>query len=93
MLYLIIGGCGYFLFLLIFIACPLLGKLVLLALNVIIPDPLPCIDEIVMIGSTAGSIFGTARKAISLTDFVAEHKVLAILLGITVAVVVKYCFF
>lgn len=93
MLYLIVGGVGYSLFLLIFVACPLIGKLILLAINLLIPDPLPYIDEIVMIASTAGNIFGAARKTISVVDFATKHKVTAILIAIVVIIAIKYIFF
>lgn len=93
MLYLLIGGLGYSVFLLIFIACPLIGKLILLVLNVIVPDPLPYIDEIVMIGSTAGNVLGAVSKADKLIDFISEHKVVGVILGIVLILIIKYLFF
>lgn len=93
MLYLLIGGLGYSAFLLIFIACPLIGKLILLVLNVIVPDPLPYIDEIVMIGSTAGNILGAVSKLDKLIDFISAHKVVGIILGIVLVLIIKLLFF
>lgn len=40
---------AYCFVLLIYICCPLLAKLVILGLNFFIPDPLPAIDEIIMV--------------------------------------------
>lgn len=39
----------YVMVLIIYMACPLLGKLVIMGLNFFIPDPLPAIDEVVMV--------------------------------------------
>ena len=93
MLYLILGGLGYSIFLLIFIACPLIGKLILLALNVIVPDPLPYIDEILMIGSTAGNVLGAVNKVNRLVDFVSEHKVISIIISIALIIIIKCLLF
>lgn len=38
----------YAIALLIYMAVPMLGKIVLFVLNIFVPDPLPYIDEIVM---------------------------------------------
>ena len=93
MFYLAIWGLGYFVLLSIFVACPLIGKLILLGLNAFIPDPLPYIDEIVMIGSTAGNIFGVFSKLESLFDFIWEHKFISFIIGAIVFIVVKSYFF
>lgn len=45
MLYII----GYALLLLIYACCPLVGKLLLMAVNFATPDPLPFIDEAIMV--------------------------------------------
>ena len=93
MLYLAIWGLGYFLLLSIFVACPLIGKLILLGLNAFIPDPLPYIDEIVMIGSTAGNILGVFSKVGSLFEFIWNHKIISFVIGAIVFMVVKLYFF
>lgn len=93
MLYLLLGGLGYSVFLLIFIACPLIGKLILLALNVAVPDPLPYIDEIVMVGSTIGNLFRTLERGEKLINFISEHKLISVIIGIVLIVVIKLLFF
>lgn len=93
MLSLLLGGLAYSLFLLIFIASPLIGKVVLLAVNFVIPDPLPYVDEIVMVGSTIGNALGWLTKFAKLFDFVATHKVLSIFIGVAIVIAIKVFLF
>lgn len=93
MLSLLLGGLAYALFLMIFVVSPLIGKVVLLVVNVIIPDPLPYIDEIVMVGSTVGNVLGWMMKFEKLFNFVATHKVLSIFIGVAIVITVKVFLF
>ena len=52
--------------LLVYMACPLLGKLIIMGLNFFIPDPLPVVDEVIMAIGFLGSLVRSA-------EFIVEH--------------------
>lgn len=47
---------------LIFYKLPLVAKLVLTIANLIIPDPIPFVDEVIMIAMTASNAVGEIKK-------------------------------
>lgn len=63
------GGCIYF-------ALPLPIQLVILVVNAIIPDPIPYIDEIIMIGGIISKI----ELLENIGDFISEHKILSLII-------------
>lgn len=61
----VIGGSIYF-------ALPLAVQLILFAINAVVPDPIPYLDEIIMVGG----ILSKLKKLDDIEDFISEHKVL-----------------
>jgi len=76
----------YCIFIVVFIASPLIAKLLLLVLNLFLQDPIPCIDEIIMIVSTWRNI----SEVIVAWE---EHKALVIIGGIVVILLVLWFIF
>lgn len=66
-------------FLLVYISVPIRTKIVLFIINLFIPDPIPYVDELVM----AGNMVLNLVKAIKIIEFINEHKILSVFLGIT----------
>ena len=67
----VIGGSIYF-------ALPLAVQLILFAINAIVPDPIPYLDEIIMVGG----IFSKLKKLDDIEDFISEHKVLSCIIAV-----------
>lgn len=93
MLYLFIGGIIYSVFLGIFVVCPLIGKVILLILNMYIPDPLPFLDEIIMLGSTIHNILNTIMKLQQALEYAKNHKFIACILVLGIIMLIKILFF
>ena len=72
----------YIIFIMIFLASPLLGKLILLVINLFIPDPIPYIDEVIMSASTLHNL----SSVISIWE---NHKGLVIL-GVIVGIIILF---
>ena len=56
----------------IYLACPIIGKIALLLANSILPDPVPYIDEIIM----------------RIAEFISEHKKAVVISVIVVVIVI-----
>lgn len=82
-------GFAYVLALGLFMICPFIFKLVFLAINTYFPDPLPFLDEIVMVLGTLNH----ATKAIEVFEYLREHKLIAFLCIIAVVIIIKLLFF
>lgn len=54
----------------IYLACPLVGKIALLLVNTVLPDPLPFVDEIIM---WIGLLINLSRL-MSIAEFIQNHK-------------------
>ena len=67
----VIGGSIYF-------ALPLAVQLILFAINAIVPDPIPYLDEIIM----GGGILSKLKKLDDIEDFISEHKVLSCIIAV-----------
>ena len=67
----VIGGSIYF-------ALPLAVQLILFAINAIVPDPIPYLDEIIMVGG----ILSKLKKLDDIEDFISEHKVLSCIIAV-----------
>lgn len=63
----------YIIGLVIYVYLPLPGQIVFLLLNIIIPDPIPYVDEIIMYGSVIRKI----RSGGKVVVFLDEHPALA----------------
>lgn len=59
-----------------------MGKLIVLLLNSFFPDPIPVIDELIMLVGLAYNV----NMVVNIKDFVEEHKILSILILILVVV-------
>ncbi|MBR2895393.1 MAG: hypothetical protein IKC03_07025 [Oscillospiraceae bacterium] len=70
----------------VYTGLPLWVKLIVLAINSYVPDPIPVLDEILMIASTLGHICNML-KIIEIFEWIRSHKILTVcivLLGIAV---------
>lgn len=76
----------YVIFLSVFIVSPLLGKIILLIINIFIPDPIPYIDEVVMALSTLIHLV----KVATVWETIKEHKAI-ILIGLAVIASIILC--
>lgn len=56
--------------LLIYLSCPILGKIALLIANTLIPDPIPFVDEFIM----WMGLFIHLSRLMKLAEFVRNHK-------------------
>lgn len=66
-------------FLVVYIIAPVPIQILMLIADTFVPDPIPAIDEILMMVILGNRI----RKAIAVRNFVVKHKILAALIGIT----------
>lgn len=73
----IIGGCAYF-------ACPMPIQLILTGLNLFIPDPIPYLDEIIMIGGILSKLYWLDNAVDNIGDFLSEHKVLCLVIVLVI---------
>ena len=71
----VIGGSIYF-------ALPLAVQLILFAINAIVPDPIPYLDEIIMVGG----ILSKLKKLDDIEDFISEHKVLFCIISVGIVI-------
>ena len=63
-------------FLCVFLAVPLVARIVLFILNAFIPDPIPYADECVM----AGNIVHNLVRLDKIINFIMEHKSLSLVI-------------
>jgi hypothetical protein len=71
----IVGGSIYF-------VLPLAVQLILFAINAIVPDPIPYLDEIIMVGG----ILSKLKKLDDIEDFISEHKVLFCIIAVGIVI-------
>ena len=60
----------------IYWVCPILAQLVLLLLDGFVPDPIPLIDEMLMIAV----LLNRLRKVVMVTEFIKKHKILSVII-------------
>ena len=72
----------------VYVSAPLPIQLLMLAVNVILPDSIFAIDEIIMVASTIKKISQAGR----IVEVVSENKVLSIIIGIVVALLIVWIF-
>lgn len=76
----IIGGSLYF-------SAPLPVQLVLMGLNILVPDPIPFLDEIIMVGGILSKLYWLDNIEYEIEHFISEHKrLLAIVLGVIIII-------
>lgn len=73
--------------LLIYLGLPLPLQLFVLLLNSVTPDPIPYIDEIIMYASFIKKLI-TCMHILDMLEWIKEHKILAIVLGIGVIILI-----
>ena len=61
---------------LIYLACPLLGKVALLVVNMVVPDPIPFVDEFIMWVGLLHNLLKVTKIAL----FIREHKLLCFII-------------
>lgn len=71
----VIGGSIYF-------VLPLAVQLILFVINAIVPDPIPYLDEIIMVGG----ILSKLKKLDDIEDFISEHKVLSCIIAVGIVI-------
>lgn len=55
---------------LVYLSCPLLIQLILMAINFYIPDPIPFLDEAIMVGGILSKMAWIGR----ISDFIADAR-------------------
>lgn len=65
----LIGGSAYF-------AAPLPVQLVLMGINFLVPDPIPYLDEIIMVGGILSKLYWIDNIGFEIRTFSAKHKFL-----------------
>lgn len=68
-------------FLLIFLAVPLPAQIILACINFLVPDPIPYIDEIIM-------VLSVMKKTVSAYEFCEDHPGIA--LGIAIGILALF---
>ncbi len=83
--------------LIIYLCCPIIGKVILLALNTFLPDPIPFVDEIIM---WLGLCMNLAKFGVFISDitekafsYIKMHKNIFIAIGIIILVLLISCLF
>lgn len=74
----------YILGVIIYCVLPLGLQIPLLILNTAMPDPIPCLDEIIMYGSTIKKIINACK----IFEWMGEHKVLTGLIILVVVLII-----
>lgn len=74
----------YILGVLIYCILPLGIQIPLLLLNTAMPDPIPCLDEIIMYGSTIKKII----SACEIFEWIGEHKLLTGLIILVIILII-----
>ena len=69
------GGCFYF-------ALPFPIQLIIFAINAIVPDPFPYVDEIIMVGGIISKISFLDNVGY----FISEHKIMSIIIAIPLSI-------
>lgn len=67
----------------VYIGLPLWAKLLVFLINSFIPDPIPVVDEVLMIVAIINNIL-RVFKAISIMEWIRMHKALSICIGLTI---------
>lgn len=79
----LIGGVVY-------VACPLILQLPLMIANFLIPDPIPFLDEIIMVGGIISKLFFLDDLRYfpdALEDFIKDHKLITIIVVLLIVFV------
>ena len=73
---------------LIYVGLPLWAKFIFLGINSFFPDPIPIIDEVLMIAATISDILRIGR-VVSIIDWICLHKkvLICICMGIVALVI------
>lgn len=74
----------YVIGIMVYLALPFPAQIVVLLFNTIIPDPIPFVDEIIMYGSAMQKY----ARAVSILEWITNHKVLSIILAIVIVMCV-----
>lgn len=66
----------------IYLLCPLIGKIALLMVNTVVPDPIPFVDEFIM---WVGLMHNLSRMT-KIALFIKEHKFLSFLIFVCIII-------
>ena len=73
----------------VYIALPLWAKLIVLAINSCFPDPIPIIDELLMVVATINDII-KIYKVMKITEWIQSHKLLSLCICIIIVVLISF---
>ena len=79
----IIGGCVY-------LCAPVPLQIILTAINFFIPDSIPLLDEIIMVGGILAKIYWLEDVIDNIIDFISDHKVLCLVIIVIIVAVILY---
>ena len=82
----------YLILLIVYAVCPFLLQIAGFVLNAMYPDPIPFIDEIVMVFCMMNRLEKIMMVLEAIFGFIAEHKVIVIIICITAAIVGIYVY-
>lgn len=82
----------YLILLIVYAVCPFLLQIAGFVLNAMYPDPIPFIDEIVMVFCMMSRLEKIIMVLEAIFGFIAEHKVIVILICIIAAIVGIYVY-
>lgn len=71
---------------LVYVVLPLWAKILVFIINAFFPDPIPVVDEVLMLASMMNDIL-KLYKIMMVTEWMQEHKVLLIRIGIGLFIV------
>ena len=74
----------YVILLCVYFACPLPVRLLILAVNFFIPDPIPIVDEVLMIAGIISKIIALDK----ILEFIEEHKILFTIIGLGIVILI-----
>lgn len=81
----------YIIAFIMYLRLPFYVRLAILAVNSFIPDPIPILDETLMLGSVASTFIGRSKVALKLWEY--RRYITKKTIGITVIVAVLFIIF
>lgn len=74
---------------LVYVVLPLWAKILVFIINAFFPDPIPVVDEVLMLASMMNDIL-KLYKIMMVTEWMQEHKVLLIRIGIGIGLFIVF---
>ena len=69
----------------VYVGLPLWAKLIVFIINSFLPDPIPVVDEVLMVAAIINDIL-KLYKVMAITEWIRSHKVLALCIGLGIII-------